>query len=378
MTKKILFTIGSRANYGRLSSLISKFKCSTLFKVEIAVHSSAIVDKYGDISKVLQANGHSPNFVFDTLLHSDSTQGSSKTIALGISEFATLLAQSNPDFVVVGGDRYEILAPSIATMFHTAQLIHLQGGEVSGNIDDKVRNAVTKMSDIHFPATKEAHTRLIDQGAFPERTYNYGCPGMDLIFDSSYNDIDFGELNSSGVGKSLDKNYEFGLLILHPESFDENFNKKAMDLIFSSLEKIATVKNIIAFWPNADLDNGSMARSLRIIIDKNKYSNINIRVFKGFSPEKFINIISNCKFCIGNSSSFVREGALLAKPAILVGNRQQNRDIKNNIQITDVNNVEALEDSIIWASSITNIEPDYSYGRGDTSNKIYEAVLSIC
>ena len=378
MTKKVLFTIGSRANYGRLCSLISKFQSSSYFDVEIAVHSSAIVDKYGDISETLESHGHSPSWIVHTLLHSDGSEGITKTLALGISEFGSILRQTQPDFVVVGGDRYEILAPSIATMFHSAQLIHLQGGEVSGNVDEKVRNSVTKMSDIHFPATELAFSRLIAQGTPPEKTFNCGCPGMDVVINSKYPPVDFGELNAHGFGRELDEGSEFCLLIVHPESFDEAFNLHAMDLILSALEKLDVVKNVIALWPNADLDNGAMARALRVILDHQKYSGINIKVFKGFSPEKFVGILANSKFCIGNSSSFVREGAVLGKPVVIVGDRQNNRDITGNVRLADITEMESVSQAILWANNIQSIKPDYAYGRGTSSEHIYDSLLSLC
>jgi UDP-hydrolysing UDP-N-acetyl-D-glucosamine 2-epimerase len=378
MTRKILFTVGSRANYGRLCSLITTFQNSSSFEVEIAVHSSAIVDKYGDISGVLKSNGHNPSYTIHTLLHSDEAEGLSKSLALAITEFATTLKQSKPDFVVVGGDRYEIMAPSIATMFHTAQLIHLQGGEVSGNVDDKVRSAVSKISDIHFPATREAYLRLLKDGASIDKTFSCGCPGMDVVMNVSSESIDFKELNEHGVGRILKNGSDFVMLIVHPESFDKEFNRQAMDIIFGALEKLELVENVIALWPNADLDNGAMSRTLRVILDEERYPSLNIKVYKGFAPEKFITLLSASKFCIGNSSSFVREGSIIGKPTVMIGNRQQDRDVKSNIKHADLSDDKSLRDTLNWAASIGDLKPDYSYGNGTSSKDIHDAILSLC
>jgi UDP-hydrolysing UDP-N-acetyl-D-glucosamine 2-epimerase len=375
VSKKVLVTIGSRANFGRLETLIDSLVNQPDVDVSLVLHGSALSDRFG-------LNEHSINKIrpfilarFHTLLDSDSSVGVTKTISNSTSSFADVLNNYQPDCVIVGGDRYEILAPALASVMFSIPLIHIQGGEVTGNFDNKVRFCVSQLADYHFPSNGIAKNKLIDIGINSDRIYNLGCPGMDTFatLDAPVVDCDF--LNGKGTGRKLNKNLAYSVVIFHPETLTHESETKTFDNIFEACSN-NKLKNLVVFWPNADPGTSVLSKRLRQILEMDLYKELNIRVYKSFTPNEYSAILSMCTIAIGNSSSLVREGSFLGIPSVLLGNRQKDRIIDKNVLRTN-NNVEDITASIkLWLGAKRPAKSTL-YGDGNAGRNIARVISQL-
>lgn len=375
MNKKILVTIGSRANFGRLETFIESLSRTENITVGIVIHGSALSDRYGLNESSLEKINEFVIAKLHTLLDSDTSVAVTKTVSNSTSSFADVLSNYQPDCVVVGGDRYEILAPAIASVMFSIPLIHIQGGEVTGNFDNKVRFCVSQLADYHFPSNEIAKEKLIEIGVDKERVFNLGCPGMDSINSSMVSNINFSFLNSKGTGRNLSGDPRFGVVIFHPETISEQSEMETFDHVFEASIEQGLI-NLVVFWPNADPGNHALSQRLREILEKNYYEELNIRVYKSFTPDEYTAILSLCSVALGNSSSLIREGSFIGVPSVLLGHRQKNRVIDQNILVTD-NTVEAISASIKHWLISPRPKKSNLYGDGSAGEKISNMVSQL-
>ena len=178
---KIVFVIVNRANYGRVKPLILALKKNKKFNVEIVVTSSALLKNYGKLENILKKDGVKVDYRIFNHISGENNQTMSKSVGLLTIELSSLFANVKPQMVFTIADRYEILATSIAASYSNIFLVHLQGGEKTGSIDENVRHAVTKLSHLHLACTQIAKKRIIKMGEKKKYVFNVGCPSIDLI-----------------------------------------------------------------------------------------------------------------------------------------------------------------------------------------------------
>jgi UDP-hydrolysing UDP-N-acetyl-D-glucosamine 2-epimerase len=211
-------------------------------------------------------------------------------------------------------------------------LAHLQGGEVSGNIDDRVRHSITKLADIHFPSSEDSRRRVISLGEDPDYVFNFGCPSIDVLCHD-----DLGISNDvmqpyAGVGHPIDWGKPYMLVVQHPVTTSYG---KGMAQITETLEALKRHPDLqkVVLWPNIDAGSDDVSKGIRHFREFNMDEPI--YYYKNFSPEDYARVLNNAVCCIGNSSSFIREGAFLGVPAVLVGDRQEGREHGPNILHAD-------------------------------------------
>ena len=178
--KKIIIVVTARTSYCKMKSLIISLKSKKNIKLNVICATSAVSDNYGNIEKYLKKDKIKIDYKINNLLDDKTLNSSTKTVALGIIQFADLFKLIKPDLVVIMADRYEVIAPAIASSYQNIPLAHVQGGEISGNIDEKVRHALTKFADVHFPATVNASKNIIRMGENKNNVFHTGCPSIDL------------------------------------------------------------------------------------------------------------------------------------------------------------------------------------------------------
>ncbi|MCG8571679.1 MAG: UDP-N-acetylglucosamine 2-epimerase [Spirochaetes bacterium] len=326
--RKICVVVASRANYGRVKYLMKAINNHPDLELQIIVGASIMLYRFGKAIDVIKADGFEPNRTIYYVVEGETLTTQAKSTGLGIIEIATALEDLNPDLVVTVADRFETMATAIAVAYLNIPLVHVQGGEISGNIDEKVRHAITKLSEIHFPATEKSKKRLIKMGENPDYIFNFGCPGMDTLVE---NDLSISnEIMSKygGVGSVIDWEKPYILMVQHPvtTSYGEGLQQVTETLL--ALKELSSYQKIV-LWPNIDAGTDDVSKGIRVFREKN--SQLPFHFFRNFSPEDYARVLNNAKCTVGNSSSFIREGSFLGIPSVIVGDRQEDREHGQNI-----------------------------------------------
>jgi len=333
MIRKIVFLTGTRADFGKLASLMDIIESNDSFECHIFVTGMHTLEKYGNTFEEVQKKGYKNITIFKNQTNTNLQDIILANTVIGFSEYVKKIS---PDMIIVHGDRIEALAGAIVGSFNNILVSHIEGGEISGTVDELIRHAVSKLSHIHFTANDEAKERLIQLGEAKDSIFTIGSPDIEIMTSVELPTIE-----------AVSKYYEipfrdFGVLIFHPVTTELDTLKDQIDQIVSSL--IDSNKNFIIIYPNND--NGT-----DIIIKKihELENNKNFRIFPSIRFLYFLTILKHAKFILGNSSAAVREAEVFGTPAINIGSRQKNRS-KNK----EIINVEPKKDLIL--NAIQNIE----------------------
>ena len=365
--KKICVVVASRANYGRVKYLMKAIKEHPRLKLQLIVGASTLLERFGKAVDIIKQDGFTPDRSIHYVVEGENLATQAKSTGLGIVELSTAFQDLNPDMVVTVADRFETMATAIASSYLNIPLIHLQGGEVSGNIDDRVRHAITKLADYHFVATEESKNRVINMGESEERVFNHGCPAMDILANENLS-IDQKLMGTStGVGIPIDWTQPYILMIQHPVTTSFGNGLFQITETLNALKRYTHIQKII-LWPNADAGSDEIAKGIRKFREDNS-RDINFHFVKNFSPENYAKVLNNAKCAVGNSSSFLREGAFLGVPAVIVGDRQKNREHGCNILFSDYN-TDMIIRKIAKQLEIGRYDSDKKFGHGQAGQKI--------
>ncbi len=328
MKKKICIVITNRANFARMKSLLLEIKKSKKLILQLILSGSALSQRFGLLEKELKKNKLMPISKCYYLIDGSDPVSQAKSTSLAISEFATIFYKNKPDLIITVGDRYETMATAIASTYSNIPLAHLQGGEVSGNLDEMVRHSITKLSSYHFTTTKQSMQRVIKMGEERKRVFFSGCPGMDLLkkVKNKINKNFFS--NVSYTGNKFKFNKEYLLVINHPvNTQNRETNLKNINVLLKTLSKLDLHK--IMFWPNPDAFSDAISSEMRTFKETNKKNDFTYII--NTSPEDYANLLYNSICLVGNSSSFIREGSQLGIPAVILGERQSHRETGKNV-----------------------------------------------
>jgi UDP-hydrolysing UDP-N-acetyl-D-glucosamine 2-epimerase len=181
--KKVCVVVASRANYGRVKYLLKAIQAHPDLELQLVVGASTLLERFGPAIDVIRKDGFKPLRSIFYVVEGETLTTQAKSTGLGIVELSTAFQDLEPDYVVTVADRFETMATAIAATYLNIKLVHLQGGEVSGNIDDRVRHAVTKLADLHFVSSEESRRRVVAMGEDPRFVFNYGCPSIDVLLN---------------------------------------------------------------------------------------------------------------------------------------------------------------------------------------------------
>jgi UDP-hydrolysing UDP-N-acetyl-D-glucosamine 2-epimerase len=329
--KTIAIVIGSRANYGTAKSLIKYLNLSKKINLYIIATSSSVLDKYGDVSKIIEKDGIRVNYRLYNYIEGDDLAIMPKSVGLSLIDLTNIFQQIQPNVVVTIGDRFETIATAISASYLNLTVAHIMGGEISGTIDESVRHAVTKLSHLHFPATDLSRDRIIRMGEDPELVFNFGCPRIDEVKYCIENPITAKDLesylNSNGTGDNINLSRPFILFAFHPVTSEYNLLENQINILIESLNTIGI--QIVGLWPNADSGGDIISRRIRIW--QNSSKKYALRFFKNFPTEIYFNLMAKTVCQIGNSSSAIREGSFIGTPSVNVGSRQDGRESSANV-----------------------------------------------
>jgi UDP-hydrolysing UDP-N-acetyl-D-glucosamine 2-epimerase len=294
-----------------------------------------------------------------------------KSVGFGIVEFTNEYQRLKPDVVLIIGDRYEALAAAIAAAYMNITLVHVQGGEVSGSIDESARHAISKFAHYHFPSTERSAEYLIRMGENPASILGVGCPSSDIAreFDRTLtSDI----INGRGSGSIIDVTKPFMLVLFHPTTTEFGGERGQMEALLDAV--FAIRRPTVLLWPNIDAGSDHIGKAIRQYRDQRKPDWL--RTLTNLSPENYLKVLSNTACAIGNSSSFVRDAGYFGTPVVLVGHRQEGRE--HDVHVTPVNPIAADVEAAIRAQlEHGRYAPSTLYGDGNVSQRIAEGIAGL-
>lgn len=376
MKKKLLCVITARASYSRIRTVLFQLMQIQKIDLQVAVSASASDPLYGSIIDTLKNDGHKNIHIFENNLSQTSSTTAIKVVALSLMDIESYIKFKQFDGIITIADRYETIATAICSSYSNTKLFHIQGGENSGNIDDKVRNAISMMADFHFPSTKLSAKNLEKFGIDIKRIFDFGCPSVDqfVSMKNSNKDFDLQELLcTSSIGDAEIEKNNYHIIMMHPETdkLNENFDF-ASYLI--ELVKLHKNKKFLWFWPNSDPSSSYISKALRIF--RETEDNSNIRYIKNIPPESFVNLLQNSLSLIGNSSVGVRESSILGIPVLNIGERQNNREAHQNVISCSWDKQEIFDKFDLIQRAERN-HPDYTYGKGNAGIKIAQKISEL-
>ncbi|MES9692911.1 UDP-N-acetylglucosamine 2-epimerase [Bacillus toyonensis] len=365
--KKILVVTGTRADYGIYYPLLNTIRNEGAYQLELLVTGMHLSPEFGNTIDEIRRDKFSIVATVDNLLQGSNHANMAKSIGLAILGMTQAFESSQPDFVVVLGDRGEMLAATIAATHLNIPVVHFHGGEVSGTIDESVRHAISKLSHIHMVATEGSKQRLLQMGEDSWRIHVVGAPRIETIQKTAL--PSFKEVKRK-YGLNINEYY---LFVYHPVTTETSKLAKEMDDIFNVL--LESKENIICILPNSDAGQD---------IINSYYSKLRghekLYFIKNFNQLDYLTVLKNAKALIGNSSSGIIEAASFKIPVINIGTRQYGRErSKNTIDVNaDYNEVkEALKR--IKSSDFINVvrNTENVYGKGNTSEKFLRIIKNI-
>jgi len=313
--KKLLFLTGTRADFGKIKSLIQITESNPNFEPYVFVTGMHLQEKYGYTLLEVERCGFQNLHTFENHTHETTMD---LTLAKTIKGLSKYVKTCEPDMIIIHGDRVETLAGAIVGSLNNILVAHIEGGEVSGTIDELIRHSTSKMSHIHFVSNDKAKKRLIQMGELHESIYIIGSPDLDIMFSDrlpklevakSYYDIEF---------------RSFGLAMFHPVTTEiKELKTYAKNLVDAMLEDN---QNYVIIYPNNDLGSETILNAYSRLKNHKRF-----KIFPSLRFEYFLTLLKNAKFIIGNSSAGIREAPYYNIPAINIGSRQMKRTTRQDI-----------------------------------------------
>lgn len=366
--------ITARPSYSRVKTALKAIQEHPDLQLQLVVAASALLDRYGSAVNYIEKDGfHIAAKVFN-VLEGENLTAAAKTTGIGILELSTVFDNIKPDIVVTVADRFETMATAISASYMNIPLAHIQGGEVTGNIDEKVRHSITKLADYHFVASEGARERVIRLGEDPEMVFNTGCPSIDLAAEVLKEpDLDFDPYQKyGGVGAKPELKEGYLIVMQHPVTTEYTESRKHIE------ETLHAVKDInlpvLWFWPNVDAGADGTSTGIRAYREKHELPHIHF--FKNMEPNDFLMLLYHSKCLIGNSSVGIRECAFLPVPVVNIGSRQNRRDRGENVADVPYNRKNIRQAIDHW---VTNGKPHRSdvYGGGDAGERIAALLATL-
>ena len=372
--RKICVVVTARPSYSQIKTALQAIKNHPDLELQLVIAASALLDRYGSAVKVIENDGFEIAAKVFNVLEGENLAAAAKTTGIGILELSSVFENIKPDIVVTIADRFETMATAIAASYMNIPLAHIQGGEVTGNIDEKVRHAITKLSDYHLVASQSAYDRVVKLGENKAFVYNTGCPSIDLaqeVLDNPSFDFDVFE-KYGGTGKKQDLSNGYLVVMQHPVTTEHEQSREHIDITLKAIHELN--KPILWFWPNVDAGADGTSKGIRVFRENADTSNFHF--FKNMEPQDFLRLLKNAECLIGNSSVGIRECAFLGVPVVNIGSRQAGRDRGANVMDVDYNKAQ-IKEAILTQIKNGHQQKDSIYGDGTAGKKIADLLASV-
>lgn len=358
--KKVLFLTGTRADFGKMKSLIQACNDSPIFEAYIFATGMHMHARYGGTVVEIERCGFDNIFKY---INQTSAEAMDLTLSKTIEGLSNYIKEMEPDLIVVHGDRVEALSGAITGSLNNILVAHIEGGEVSGTIDDLMRHATSKMSHIHFVANGHARKRLVQLGEQRESIFKIGSPDIDIMFSNDLPALD-----------EVKKHYNipfvnYGIAILHPVTTEYEVQERNTQVFADAI--LESEQNIVLIYPNNDLGSDAIMR----VYKNSLFNHPKIRVVPSFRFEYFVRLLYHANFIIGNSSSGIHEAPVYGVPTINIGSRQDNRFHYESILNVDFSKDDIMQAISKFSNTFRFPETDH-YGKGDSAELFIRALES--
>lgn len=366
--RKICVVLVDRANYGRLKPVMHALQDHSGIQLQTVCAGTMVLERFQQPVNVVRNHGFPVDSEIYLELEGSTPTTMAKSVGIGVMEFASEFQRLKPDIVLIIGDRYEALSAVLAAAFMNLCIAHIQGGEVSGSIDESTRHAISKYAHYHFPSTQRAADYLVRMGERPDTILGIGCPSSDIARSIDLH-APMDVINARGSGIAIDINQPYLLALFHPTTTEFGHESEDMTEVLHALERIAMPTLLL--WPNIDAGSDHISKQIRVFRDQHKVGWM--RAITNLTPEDYIRVLARSACAIGNSSSFVRDSSHFGAPVVLVGHRQDGRE-------TDINVIRCeaarddIEKSIRTHLAHGPYRPGTLYGDGKVSVRIAQAL----
>jgi GDP/UDP-N,N'-diacetylbacillosamine 2-epimerase (hydrolysing) len=369
--RKICVVLVDRANYGRMKPVMQAIADHPDLQLQVLAAGTMVLERFDLPVRVVKQDGFPVDGEIYIELEGSTPATMAKSVGFGVCEFASEFQRLRPDVVLLIGDRYEALAAAIAAAYMNLCLAHIQGGEVSGSIDESARHAISKFSQFHFPSTKRSAEYLMRMGEHPETILSIGCPSSDIARTLDRN-LASEVLGTRGGGANIDVSRPFLLVVFHPTTTEYGEERAQMEQVLAALGEVQ--QQTVLLWPNIDAGSDHVSKAIRVFRDKVKPNWL--RTLINVPPEEYLKVLAATSCAVGNSSSFVRDAGYFGTPVVLIGNRQDGREADAH-----VTRVAPTKDEVLHAIHTQlahgRYAPSTLYGDGFVARRIADSLCRL-
>lgn len=357
--RKIVFLTGTRADFGKQKSLIEESLLHCEFEVHIFVTGMHMLTRYGYTCEEVEKCGF-PNV--HKYINQNSADTMDSVLAKTISGFSDYITEVAPDLIVVHGDRVEAMAGALVGCLRNIRVAHIEGGEISGTVDEILRHSITKLSQIHFAANREACSRLLQLGERKDSIFEIGSPDIDVMMSTGLPTL-------AQVRSRYNLLFnEYSILMFHPVTTELS------DLSQYAKNLVAAVKacgeDFLVIFPNNDPGSEYILDAIETLQDNSRF-----RIIPSMRFEYFLTALKNCRYLIGNSSAGVRETPFYGVPSINIGTRQ-NRRAESQTIINCSYETDAILRAIRYIEDVPTVKAPL-FGNGGSAKKFVDALLAV-
>lgn len=372
--RRICVVVTARPSYSRIKTALDAIKKHPDLELQLVVAASALLDRYGNLTDVLAKDDFAPTARVYMVVEGENLATMAKTTGLGMVELSTVFDNIRPDAVLTIADRYETLATAAAAAYMNVPVVHVQGGEVTGSVDEKVRHAVTKLSNLHLVSTVKAAQRVTSMGEPPETVHVTGCPSIDLAARAMEgapmrSDELFRRYGGTGVTVDLDE--PFIVVLQHPVTTEYEDSRRHVTETLDAVH--ATGLPTLWFWPNVDAGSDGTSKGIRMFREARQPAHMHF--FKNLEPADFLRVLKMSRAIVGNSSVAVRECSFLGVPAVNIGSRQAGRERGPNIIDVPYERA-AIQKAVEQQVGHGPYESDTLYGDGRAGQRIADLLAT--
>jgi UDP-hydrolysing UDP-N-acetyl-D-glucosamine 2-epimerase len=370
-SRRICVVLVDRANYGRLKPVMTAIRARRELELLVVAAGSMLLERFDRPVRQVLSDGFRVHSEIYMEIEGSAPETMAKAVGLGVIEFSSEFRRLRPDFVLIIGDRYEALSAAVAAAFMNLPIVHLQGGEVSGSIDESTRHAITKLAHYHVPATASAAENLVRMGELRETVLGIGCPGSDIarVLEPTQRAEEF---NRTGAGVEIDPTAPYLLAVFHPTTTEFGGEQAQMNSLLRALDELQMPTLLL--WPNIDAGSDRISKAIRVF--RSSHGQRWLRTATNLAPESFLSVLAGAACAVGNSSSFVRDSSYFGTPVVLVGNRQNGRETAGNAMRVDASQIQ-IKEAVRLQLKHGRYPTSRLYGDGYVSERIAQALTTI-
>ena len=340
--KRILFPINSRGNYAKLKNIILELYKDESVDVVVVLGGSAVLSRYGNITSHLKKHGITIDSISNFVVEGENLSTMAKSSGLVALDYTNLMDFYDPDIVIILADRFECLPIAMIARYQNRCIVHMEGGEHTGSVDDSIRNAITKLSNYHFVCSEAAKESVVNMGEDSSMVFNVGATSFDEFITASEVNLDDVRDYQLEAGTGIElalTSKQYGICIFHPVTteYGENYSytKELIDAVHEQDIEFVWI------WPNMDAGSDGVSKAIREAREGNRLGNVHF--FKSLPIELYAPLLKYSRLIIGNSSSGVREAGFVGVPSVCIGSRQQGRERDKNVFTVNADKNEIIE-----------------------------------